>query len=333
MAQPKKPSHEQLGLLATNMKDFYTRPRPPENFDPTAASEEDLAKFGLPKRPDQKQQPRAHALWRRMFGRRLKYIEPQLRPRRYRTRANSKRARIEFGPAGGSTPGRDSWAGTYCVARGGPPLVYVGAMWQLPSIWIPESGPFVGADEYRLATWVGLDGIGIDDVLQGGVDQHIGSGNGNGCSAWAEFFPSPPATASNFPVSAGDAVIFQALYLPDPNPLKFGEVLMVNITQAVATIVVVCPGPDTTFSGNTAEWVVETPTLADGDLAALPGFSPVAFVYPFAVDRAQNEAPAAQTYSTPMQNYGPGYGRTSKADSQVVANPIYDPDIFGVVWV
>jgi len=333
MAQAKrKLSHEELGFQPTEMEGFYTRPSPPHNFDPTTASEEELAKFGLPKRPDQKKHLQAHALWHRVFGRRLKYIQPVLQPRRYRTRAKSERTKLPKGGPGAGSLITDNWAGAVSFAAAGQTLMQAQGQWTLPSIWTPEWGPFAGADEYCLATWVGLDGYGTGDVLQAGVDQFINyPGIGNGCLAWIEFFPSNAAAVSNFPVSPGDFVSVWIQYLPPPNTLQAGQAIMVNVTQGAATVPVACGSPDVFFGGKSAEWIVESPQLSNGDYCALPGFSPVAFFAPWAYDSGNNQVPGADVFPITLQNYGPGYGRTDEADSQAVADPMYGPNVCGVM--
>jgi hypothetical protein len=64
------------------MKGLRVFPPPPEGFDALAASKTELARHGIPQRPDPRKQPGAAALWeqrmRRYQG--FEHLEPELLP-------------------------------------------------------------------------------------------------------------------------------------------------------------------------------------------------------------------------------------------------------------
>ena len=70
------------GKAVPNMKGARVFPPPPKGFDALAASKTDLARHGLPQRPDPRKQPELAALWeqraRRYHG--FEHLEPKLHP-------------------------------------------------------------------------------------------------------------------------------------------------------------------------------------------------------------------------------------------------------------
>jgi hypothetical protein len=64
------------------MKGVRVFPPPPKGFDALAATRTDLARHGLPRRPDPRKQPAVAALWeqrmRRYQG--FEHLEPELLP-------------------------------------------------------------------------------------------------------------------------------------------------------------------------------------------------------------------------------------------------------------
>ena len=88
----------------------------PTGFDPIAATPEQLDLYGLPPRPDPKQQPSLYAAWSKLFARPLVWVDP-LRP-----------LSEDSGPAGHLsgpryTPTRfetsQNWSGAYIEPNGG----------------------------------------------------------------------------------------------------------------------------------------------------------------------------------------------------------------------
>jgi hypothetical protein len=57
---------------------------------------------------------------------------------------------------------------------------------------------------------------------------------------------------------------------------RLGMITLANDTNGAHTSIVLAPPPDASFTGNTAEWIVETPTLPGG-VASLPKFTEVQF--------------------------------------------------------
>ena len=70
------------GKAVPKMKGVRVFPPPPKGFDALAATKTDLARHGLPQRPDPRTQPGLAALWeqraRRYQG--FEHLEPELLP-------------------------------------------------------------------------------------------------------------------------------------------------------------------------------------------------------------------------------------------------------------
>ena len=125
-----------------------------------------------------------------------------------------------------------------------------------------------GVTTTDVASWVGLDGYNSKDVCQAGIQETVTTGaNGQttvSYSAWDEWYPAGSNTisAAAFKVSAGDTVKItvettgagatKATFLYDDETT--GQTCQTSLTA---------PG-GTSLTGNSAEWVVETPEWSNG---------------------------------------------------------------------
>jgi hypothetical protein len=156
-----------------------------------------------------------------------------------------------------------------------------GASWTIPYVDYP--GELAGNEGgWNSSSWVGLDGTyGSNDVLQAGIEQRLLPGGGATYVAWYEWFapaqPNSPAyinqtNIQNFPVTAGQEVQCTVQYIGT----TAGTIWFMNHTTGAAFSITLAPPPGATFSGNTAEWIMEAP---DGGIptSSLPSFTPVTF--------------------------------------------------------
>ncbi|CAH1679083.1 conserved hypothetical protein [Hyphomicrobiales bacterium] len=133
---------------------FY--PLPPEYFDPSNASDEELRYFGLPLPMEFAGNPAA-AAFRRAFLR----PRPNAPPLRFLLGVDQLFADQLPGvvtlAAQASQPVQKSmnWSGGYVAPRGGRSLTSVMANWTVPVVSAPPGGT---APEYQSSTWIGLDG-------------------------------------------------------------------------------------------------------------------------------------------------------------------------------
>jgi hypothetical protein len=60
--------YESAATIPTNIEGIRTFPAPPANFQPLTASDEELAAYGFPPRPDQKGDPDSYRVWARAMS-------------------------------------------------------------------------------------------------------------------------------------------------------------------------------------------------------------------------------------------------------------------------
>jgi hypothetical protein len=152
------------------------------------------------------------------------------------------------------------WSGTVLAANAGSFNTILG-IWKIPAV-SPSGTP--GLSE--AAVWVGLDGFGEADVLQGGTTSFSLENplaTLTTYAAWHEWFPIPAQFIQNFPVLPGDD-IFQYVWFEGP----VGKELVVDMSLGIATVTN-DPFPSWPFSnlhlsdfhGDEAEWIVERPSV------------------------------------------------------------------------
>jgi hypothetical protein len=233
-------------------------PVPPAHFDPVAASDDQLAFFGFPPRPDAGKDPQGYAFWHKMVTLPVKRIQAQM-----------QLTRIKHGPARNvsvqeqpSTPGilgatSGNWGG-YAIDDPKNPFkvakTYIYGVWVVP---FPTQavGTCNGTWDYS-SPWVGFDGWGSGDVLQSGMDIDAycsGSTKNQYYAAWYEWYPAGSVYLSNFPITAGD-VIYVYVW---PTSTTVGNYYIVNLTQQIASGGSFNAPSGTSLVGNSAEWITE----------------------------------------------------------------------------
>ena len=265
------------------LRRIRTYPSSPRRFDPHTASQEELLRHGLPRRPDPEKEPQLARLWKRVFARPVRFVEAKLAIDPVMSARDPLRASADkFGASG--------WAGVVKRMEQGSdftqPATMVFGHWKLP--FVPAISP---NETIAVAFWVGLDGHASLDgpaatqVLQGGVAAQVNpppwwwpwAGWSVKWWAWTEWFSllhkdddSAKAVAvENFPVAPGDQ-IFVTVYTPQPD---FGFISMTNISRGIGVSVGVPAPSDIVAHGQSAEWIVEVPENSPH----IPLFSPVTF--------------------------------------------------------
>ncbi len=153
-------------------------------------------------------------------------------------------------------------------------------IWKVPTVSIPSTPP--GTDGgWDSSSWVGLDGtFGSNDVLQAGVQQSVAANGATTYVAWYEWYA--PATSGspgyikqtnidNMPIEPGDEVFAGIHYQGRQGLVMFG-----NVTRGRYFSIVLDPPPGASFSGNSAEWIVEAFNSGEPG-TSLPRFTPVEF--------------------------------------------------------
>ncbi|KAI0599164.1 concanavalin A-like lectin/glucanase domain-containing protein [Biscogniauxia sp. FL1348] len=127
------------------------------NFDPLKATPEELEKAHYPPRPSQTLEPNQYALWQNIAARNPRFVGTGLRNVGLQETKNWSGAVL---PAPSQEP-----------AASDTPTASVSGSWRVPKCYpVKDDDGEVKDGEYRLWTWIGLDGWGNDVALKIGVD-------------------------------------------------------------------------------------------------------------------------------------------------------------------
>jgi hypothetical protein len=241
---------------------------PPAGFDPLAASDLELEQYGFPPRPPRSDSAR-YSAWKRRAT--LTRITPGVTPTTiYNGPARNARigARIGGDPYGTTySANSDNWSG-YAVAGANGTFSSnnssVNASWFVPAGHQAVYPPTCTSTLYYSFEWVGFDGWGSSDVLQAGTEADA-SCTSTLYSFWYEWYPLAE-TRISLPVAPGDYVSAVVWYTTSS---PYGHVNLTNWTTGTGAGLGFNPPSGTTYVGNSAEWVLERPTIS-GTLADLP---------------------------------------------------------------
>jgi hypothetical protein len=183
-------------------------PPPSKDFDPFAATEEDLKRHGLPLRPDPHTQPGMAALWERQAGRYRGFDHLEPRP-------DTATAAKNAAPVAGLGPDPSASCG-YQLFSPSAPFTALFVTWTVPDLRF-SPGPFDTINHFH--TFVGL---GFLDVH---VEMTVDSAQNVTTNIWAQ-----SVGQVNLPVRPGD-VISGTLCL-DTTPPGRASYFLANETTA-----------------------------------------------------------------------------------------------------
>jgi Peptidase A4 family len=247
--------------------------KPPEGFDPLTADQRQLLAYGYPPRPDQSKDPKLHAQWRRRVSRRYTRIEPVFVRNTGKVHGPVRGVTVPEGAAAaeaGAAPANatsSNWSGSVVVAASGDKFSWVEGEWTVPD----PSDPKGGRSAYYSSAWIGIDGWGSGDVLQAGTESSLVNGSKK-VYAWWEWYPDFEIAISNFPVSSGDT-IYCLICATGANT---ATIYLTNDNTDQSTSFNITAPSGTTLRGNSAEWIVETPSVG-GNPTVLPDYGVVYF--------------------------------------------------------
>ncbi len=240
---------------------------PPKDFDPLTAAAGDLEKNGFPSFPDS-----AHhrERFKRVFGQlknKFHYIQPTMRVNK--EKVHGPRAKR---PTDG-TETSTNWSGAVVYAPAGQSFSWVQGDWIVPNVDAPTENEW-----YYCASWIGIDGDGSGDVFQAGVECDVyrsGSTITRNIYPWWEWYPTPEVQITNLPMNPGDMVTMLLCSAQGAGSTK-GTVFFTNRTTGASTSVALTAPGTTKLVGNSAEWIVEAPTVG-GAQSALADYGEVFF--------------------------------------------------------
>ena len=162
-------------------------PPPPKGFDPFTAGKVDLARYGLPLRPDPQAQPELAALWNRLADRYRDFEHLEPRPD---TATAAKKATVELAPDDLVLDPVES-CGYSLFGSQAVPFTALFATWTVPNLrYSPD--PY-GPNYFR--TFVSLGSLDIH------TEMSVDSAQNVTCGLWAS-----GVGTINLPVSPGDVI-------------------------------------------------------------------------------------------------------------------------------
>jgi Peptidase A4 family len=249
--------------IPTNLPGVMAAAEAPPWFDPLTASDEDLAAFGLPPRPDAQGAPEIYKSWQRAMTASKRAVVPEF-----------QRTDIFHGPAQmtrveNSTATSNNWSAVIVESGaskyGNTSFRIIQAEYVVP-VASQAFGACTGSADHS-SSWVGIDGAygsGLNDLFQAGTEADascVGGAKSQSYYAWWEWVPDNPNVAvriGTLPVSAGDDIFIQIWN----TSATHGYVYIVNETTNEYVSLSVPAPSGTKLIGNSAEWVVERPLPA-----------------------------------------------------------------------
>jgi hypothetical protein len=265
-------------VVETKIKGVYANPGWPSDFDLEKATPTELMKHGIFwRKPGAGDDPRLVQAWHEGAAKARtikKWLVPEFEPQIGKKHLRGPVVRQQDGTylgsiwSGGVLPG--TWSGVI-------------GQWTIPKVSKPPQPPGASGG-WTSSSWVGIDGAyGSDDVLQAGVQQQVDASGKASYVAWYEWFTPPVANSPpyiwqvnipNFPIAPGDTVFCSVQYIGK----TAGHLYFFNATNPAAAplSITLAPPPGASFSGNSAEWIME---CNDGGEPqnSLPAFTPVKF--------------------------------------------------------
>jgi hypothetical protein len=205
--------YETAANVQTNIDGVRTFPSPAADFKPLEATDESLAMYGFPPRPDKAADPHGYMMWQRAMRGARKRWNGELKPH---PEAESRPAQFTKNePAQSNATGApvttttSNWSGvvnTNSVKVWNPKTSFktVYSEFNVPTVkqaWDVCDGGW----DWEV-TWNGIDGFNYGSLLQGGSSSQAYCKNNQTSEnyyAWVEWYPSYPIL-EEFQVSPGD---------------------------------------------------------------------------------------------------------------------------------
>jgi hypothetical protein len=272
--------YDSSATIKTNVDGMRAYPAPPSGFDPIAASDEELAAYGIPLRPDKVQDPDSYKHW-------MRAAKLAANPR---NRWNGElRARKAHGSLAVLVPGQravadsvsartdavsvnsENWSGAVNTLplttwNSKQSFSYVIASFNVPfpqEAFSPGGGNICDGDTDQASFWVGLGGFwppagkrsegNQDNVAQSGVDITTSCGFDAGAYTWVEWNPGQGVYL--FGVDAGDDILVSV----QANSATSATAFIADFTLQLDASYVFGAPSGYQMAGSEAEFVVERP--------------------------------------------------------------------------
>lgn len=272
--------------VKTNMPGIYAFTQPPAGFNVRTASQEELAAWGFPPRPDPSEGAAALASWLEEVNPANTRVVPDLVRREGSFHRPAQDLRIASGTSRTNAPisaTSSNWSGMAVTpAIGGQPFYSVSAHWIVPVVK-QAPGTCSGGWDYS-SQWVGIGGFNDQYLLQSGSAANVFCDVGNSLPEyfpWIEWLPNSElvlyksaATETLYPFAAGDYVIVTVWTTNWTNGISTtGNLSFADVTQGwtISLAYTAASLGGNQVTGQSAEWIVER-TEVDGAFATLPDY-------------------------------------------------------------
>jgi hypothetical protein len=265
-------------------------PAVPEGFQALTASQEELARYVYPARPDADNEA-ARRIWSHLMRGALPTPgwEDQVLP----LKAGPVPYAPGFNQSGfrGRLESSRNWSGAVTHASGSGHLRTIFGMWEVPRVRAP-AGAQNGV--WACSSWIGMDGYAPTsfNLPQIGTSHYVVVEHGHATiyyEAWYQWWtrggPTAPVTFQNLPVQAGDLIATSVQFI---TPREVWLMIR-NVTSGLPPIRQRLSAPAVSnvaaglalgeARGITAEWITERPMkIGSTFLYPLPEFDAVTFV-------------------------------------------------------
>jgi hypothetical protein len=245
-------------IALSDGREIRTFEPPPHGFDPFTASPAELARHGFPPLPTD---PHHLARYRRLMNElkgRFRYVPPTFRELEIKADVQTS----------------NTWSGGVVYAPTGTSFQWIQGDWAVPGVAAEDQNEW----EY-MSSWIGIDDA---NPCQVGVTCEIYQSGSNITTnppfAWYEWVPAKGQAITSLSVSPGDMVT-AVLCTQQGAGSTSATVFFINRTTGAATSFVLYAPNNVALVGNSAEWIVERPTLnaQDGTIAKLPFYGGLLF--------------------------------------------------------
>jgi hypothetical protein len=227
---------------------------PPAGFNPLTASDAELEQWGFPPRPSPSNAA-VYARWKRLAS--VARVSPQLT---FTNIAVGPARNVKLGSVINNTTNAtsDVWSGA--VLSGADHTFSVNETlveggWNIPSV--SQAIGTCNSTFDESFEWVGFDGWDSSDVLQAGTEADADCSS-TLYSFWYEWFPNLETRVSSPVAQPGDDVAVQVWYTTTS---PYGHAYWADYRTAASASVGFNPPSGTTYEGNSAEWIVERPSI------------------------------------------------------------------------
>ena len=250
----------------------------PKDFNAEAASDSDLAEYGLPPRPDKSKSPEEYQQWMAIVDVAHNRIVPELVVSDiYHDHIKGVVALGKKTKTNLALMQSTNWSGfvindtnnifqqhTNVTGSYNVPMV-ADCVTKVPNIrtW---SSNWVGIDGYSTSTYAGsTDVFQIGTSSDAACNEVFGGAHGL-YYAWIEWFPGPAAIIKNLPIYPGDSIVL-TVSAGEPGKYVF---TIADINRRASMAIGTGPYPGSQFVGNSIEWIVEAPTVGGSQSTLAP---------------------------------------------------------------